>query len=707
MTQLPPNDNHSFERLGEEQHNFPESDSQALYLTGHISNKENGGMGDLGSLTARAKTALNLEVAGKTDQEIGTREQDLQGIHLDRRTNNRNNSGNHGEVSLESSIAEASLDGQDNRQHEDPQDTRESLHPYDTANENELLEMLYQFVRGNLIGKNSKDVSQDFLGRCSIEELDLGGFENCRTTRENMKQYILIARNEDEKLFHSKLKHFLIFSLAGKPIYSLCGTDNLVAGYMGLITTILSTFEENWNEEIKEILYGPSLKIAISKRYPFIFVAITKVKYEILISSTTLKSILSLQLDYLHAYILALLSKPSVLKNFHNRMNYDYRKVLSLTDFYNLDDLSMQLTYGLLCGGADHELIGNSDNLNLFMSNLLDSSLQCAKIYNKLRTKLNSILLSARKIIVDSELQEQNASDSSSIFNFSSSNTKKESYLGDYLLFAFFSVGRKILSSMRPKNHALSNRDVNILFSVLANASPPLEIQKFEDSWIPICMPDFNPNGFLYAFVKRFYPKNFSPAECQSTSPLTLILLSSTKNGFFHMQQIAQYLIDNISASRSLTKGLSETLNSSFGSLKNELANSGVKHFILKHKKYKQFTMSEVKGVKEDNRCIESDLVLKLAYFYSLLCNNRTTGVKELSPELRETSFSDRKLSFMRWNFLEGSIIGLLLSDENYDFYCLCEQNLSSKDIINETMRIIRWCQRWEKRLFVGEGLVY
>lgn len=707
MTQLPTKDSSNLERLGEEQPIFPESDSQALYLTRHISDKENGGVGDFGSLTARAKTALNLEFAGKTDQERGIRDQDSGSAHLDRWISDRDDSGNHGEVSLESSIAETTLEGHTHRQHESPQNIRESLHPYDSSHENELLEMLHQFVRGKRIGKNTKDVSRDFLERCSVEELELGGFESSRTARENMSQYILIARNEDEGLFHSKLKHFLIFSLAGKPIYSLCGADNLVAGYMGLITTIVSTFEENWNEDVKEILYGPSLKIAISKRYPFVFVAISKVKYEMLVSSTTLKSILSLQLDYLHAYLLALLSKPTVQKNFHNRMNYDYRKVLSLTDFHNLDNLSMQLTYGLLSGEIDHELVGNSDSLNLFISNLLDSSLQCVKIYSKLRSKLNSILLSARKIMVDSELQGQSASDSSSIFNFSSSNTKRESYLGDDLLFAIFSVGRKILTSMRPKNHALSNCDVNILFSVLASASPPLEIQNFEDSWIPICMPDFNPNGFLYAFVKKFYPKNFSPAEYESTTPLTLILLSCTKNSFFHMQKISHYLIEKISASRSLTKGLSEALNSPFGSLKNELSNSGVKHFILGHKKYKQFTMSEVKGVKEDSNSIEPDLILKLVYFYSLLCNNKTTGAKELSPELGETSFSDRKLSFMRWNFLEGSIIGLLLSDENYDFYCLCEQRLSSKDMINETMRIIRWCQRWEKRLFIGEGLVY
>jgi First Longin domain of FUZ, MON1 and HPS1 len=51
---------------------------------------------------------------------------------------------------------------------------------------------------------------------------------------------------EDEMIrWRSRRKHFFVLSSAGKPIYARYGDDNIISGYMGVIQTIISFFEDN------------------------------------------------------------------------------------------------------------------------------------------------------------------------------------------------------------------------------------------------------------------------------------------------------------------------------------------------------------------------------------------------------------------------------------------------------------------------------
>ena len=45
--------------------------------------------------------------------------------------------------------------------------------------------------------------------------------------------------------WRGRRKHFFILSAAGKPIYSRYGDDGIISGYMGVIQTIISFFEDN------------------------------------------------------------------------------------------------------------------------------------------------------------------------------------------------------------------------------------------------------------------------------------------------------------------------------------------------------------------------------------------------------------------------------------------------------------------------------
>ena len=58
--------------------------------------------------------------------------------------------------------------------------------------------------------------------------------------------------------WRSRRKHFFVLSSAGKPIYSRYGDDNIISGYMGVIQTIISFFEDNGDMLKYTILLGPA-----------------------------------------------------------------------------------------------------------------------------------------------------------------------------------------------------------------------------------------------------------------------------------------------------------------------------------------------------------------------------------------------------------------------------------------------------------------
>ncbi|CAH2350362.1 putative vacuolar fusion protein Mon1p [[Candida] railenensis] len=584
-----------------------------------------------------------------------------------------------------------------------------------------------------------------------------------------ISKYISVSKNDSNSVFHSKYKQVFVLSSAGKPIYSLNGSDGVIMGYMGLITTIVSTFEETKDhEEIKSITYD-DCKIVIMNRSPLILVAITKIGYEKMQLRKAAdveadiddQSILSRQLDTLYNYLLSMISKPMITKNFHNRMNYDLRKILTPLDFQNLDSIVMKITYGI----SIKEPISTEDTRNtapdigfgVFASELLDSALECVKLTNTTRTKLNSILLSSKKVKIPKPAEDgpsayQTITDSipflkasaASDINGPTSPSATGSY-GDDLLFAILlDANCKIMSAMKPKHHNLKNEDLKILLTLISNQQHLTRHTKSEegilDLWIPICMPHFNCNGFLYAFVKTIFVK---PEDLRKTSspgiPTTIVLLSSSKNSFFHMQEVSKQIEFRINQKMpSFTSTLYQELSTTTISIFRDIHVPQIKHFIYKSRSSNQFVSSDIEEFSRGNGTTTMN-ILKLVYFYSTLHNTRATPIrntdsssssggstgngasngnllpaKSASESNGSSSNStstgrNKKLTYIK-NFGRNgeNIICFMLCSDKYEFYCLCDdRTITTQFLINHSLKIIKWCEKNRKRLFIDAGAVF
>lgn len=501
---------------------------------------------------------------------------------------------------------------------------------------------------------------------------------------EFIAKYVSIDKLDDSDTFHGKLKHFFILSSAGKPIYSLNGSDDVILGYMGLITTIVSTFAENMKEEFKSINYGGNIHITVLNRDPLILLSITKINHELSNDGDMLVK----QLTTLYDYLLSILSKPAIVKNFHNRMNYDLRRMLTPMDLHNFDSLCMKLTYGISLEDQ------HSSKIGYFISELLGKCLQSVKITNTTRQKLNSILLSSKKL----KSSSGEVSAASSIFHNTMRRYDKEVLLGIDLLFSFLVTdGNKIVTMMKPKNHNLTNKDIQTLLSTVEaiTHNSHLDNETTEDSWIPLCMPNFNPNGFLYIFIKQF-----DLADVQS-QPFTIILVSGNKNSFHQMQQISEHIIYKITKEDQFRdKLIKELLASKQLSILHDLKVPVIKHFIYKLKAHNQFIMSDLHSFRPE---IHDDVnkTLQLIHFYSTLYHTKSTTIKSTNIAIK-----DKKLTYTKWQVDDHSITGFMLSNNEYEFYCLCNELIHSQHLIDHSLKIIKWCDKYHKRLFI-EGVVF
>lgn len=535
-------------------------------------------------------------------------------------------------------------------------------------------------------GLISESASNSQQGEISYETVrNVFSQDRVPLDKDFILQRIACDKQGDSTIFRKKLKHFFILSTAGKPIYSLNGSDDLIMGYMGLITTIVSTFQEGLNSELRYISHD-NFTLSVMNKSPLLLVAVTKLPREFKPSTGSIDGppIIETQLKVIYNYILGVLSKLAISKNFDKRMNYDLRNILSHQDFKMLDTICMKLTYGFnLEAGGEYEI----DN-SFYLETLLNNAVQCAIIKKTTRDKLNSIMISTKKLKV-----KQHSSNGSLIILDKILGSDKERYIASDLLFGFLTFDKKILSYLRPKSHHLNNEDIRMLISTTSELVRSQEPADSPEMWVPLCMPNFNDSGFLYVFVKQVYLPG-------SAMPIIISLLSGNKNSFYDMKEVANYVIYKIQKSETFTRTLAGELahiSTSIPVLK-DLSISSIRHFIYKHKGYNQLYMDNPQYDGSMEYCLRA--LSHVNHLYASLRSSKATVITHGVA-------NPKRLTYTRWQLENVWVTGFLLEDEKSEFYCICGGAELALLIIEESLRIIRWCEKYKRRLFVADGTAF
>lgn len=546
---------------------------------------------------------------------------------------------------------------------------------------------------------------------------------------------------EDEITMFGHNRHFFILSSAGKPIYALHGSQNLLVVYAGIIQTIISfyQFAEGGGEEIRNIdsvdSNGNPIMFCFLNRSPILLMAISR-------DGAVGHVELTQQLEFLHNFLLATLSKPFIDKTFSKRANFDLRQVLGQTDIATLDSICT----GLANGAIMDQVVGG---------------LECIRMRQSTRTRLE------RKML-----------------KFKSEN----------LLYALVvGPGGKLVDIMRPKRHTLHISDLSILFEMVyktgafksapasnggrskahtrlevnsacrescstdSNGDDNLKLTTNETFWLPLCLPKFNATGHLYTLMQfhqmndpRLFDLHDVPRKdlCvdEDESKIGIIVITPYRDQFEEMREIAtgiarsimfdktiwqdvwrgllgsnrimfEDVIDSLSLIRKAPterRGTYSSVRGIFGQDPAATSHVGGTSALLPRVNSQERVSSSVQNrsfvpfhfVVKNRRLTQ--FVYPQSHNYDVRCEVHRMRLTRLYSNLRRalTAHPAISLRVVEW----GSHVGLAALISGYEIYIVGEGpggGTCHDEMVAMAMGLVGWARREETRLFIGSGCVF
>jgi hypothetical protein len=336
----------------------------------------------------------------------------------------------------------------------------------------------------------------------------------------------------------SKLKHYLILSNAGKPIWSRHGSDTLITSYIGIIQTLISFYQDSASSSgnLRAFTAG-GVRFVVLSRSSLNLVAISKLGE----SDAQLRG----QLEALYMQILSTLTLPVMERMFKGRANMDLRRPL-------------QGTETLLSALADGFTRGSPSTLL--------GALECLKLRKSHRTTINNTLLKTRK---------------------------------PALLYGLLVAGGRLVSVVRPRKHSLHPGDLHLIFNMLFEAGGVKA--GGGENWIPLCLPGFNNTGYLYMYVSFLNLDNpfeevvERPASKEGEAGMgeeevAILLISAEKEGFYEMRSMRDELVKQLAKNNSL-KFIQQAVRAGRPSCIDIVPGTPLRHFLYKSRGNVQFVM--------------------------------------------------------------------------------------------------------------------
>ncbi|CED85192.1 duf254-domain-containing protein [Phaffia rhodozyma] len=234
-------------------------------------------------------------------------------------------------------------------------------------------------------------------------------------------------------------RKYFILTNAGKPVYASETDETELNTIVGVIQALISIFlDQDQTDKLRTITKGDT-KIVFLLRQPLYYACVS--------SWGEPESVLRLHLEYLHLQVLSILTGGQLTRIFNARGNFDLRRLLQGTEnFFTalVDTLQSDFSY-------------------------LTYSLQPLRVHPALRDAAGQALLTASK--------------------------SKD------LLYALIltSPDLHILTLLRPTKHSIHPTDLHILLNLI-RSSPDLTHPENE-SWLPVCLPRYDQDGFVYVYV--------------------------------------------------------------------------------------------------------------------------------------------------------------------------------------------------------------
>lgn len=344
---------------------------------------------------------------------------------------------------------------------------------------------------------------------------------------------------------------------------------------------------------------------------------------------------LRVQLEALYMQILSTLTLPNLTHMFSNRPSTDLRRPL-------------QGTEPLLSALADTFTRGSPPTLL--------SALECLKIRRSHRQVINDTLLRTRC---------------------------------ETLLYGMIVASGRLVSVVRPRKHSLHPSDLQLIFNML------FEAQGVKagggENWIPLCLPGFNRNGYLYMYVSFVSAyeneggeENDGQNEPGKPEDIAILLISANKESFYDLRTMRDALVEGLEANGSMAI-IKAAVRRGRPAATDIVPGTVLRHFLYKSRANVQFTMPSYEPkftTLLDRR--------KLVSLYHAL----HASVHAKNAHLKVHHCISRESVSLAW------VTPL------FELYCVAGPHASRNALAQSANKVIQWVRREEERVFIIGGAV-
>lgn len=342
--------------------------------------------------------------------------------------------------------------------------------------------------------------------------------------------------NDEDRLqlWKSKLKHYMILSSAGKPIYSRHGDLGLINSSMGVVQTIIS-FYEGAKSPLLGFTAGGARFVVVTEG-PLYFVAISRLGE----SDSQLRA----QLNALYMQILSTLTLPVLTNIFANRPSTDLRRPLQ---------------------GTETLLSSLADSFTRGSPSILLGALECLRLRKSHRHSINNAFLKAR---------------------------------AESLLYGLIVAGGRLVSVIRPRRHSLHPSDLQLIFNMLFESGGikaaggenwiPLCLPAFNNRGYLYMYV-----SFLDDRLDDSTPETGPTGVDETTA---IILISPDKESFFALQKMRDDVVTELKKKGHLDL-IKATASNGRPSAAEIAPNTHISHFLFKSRANVQFCMPSLQPI--------------------------------------------------------------------------------------------------------------
>lgn len=365
------------------------------------------------------------------------------------------------------------------------------------------------------------------------------------------------------------------------------------------------------------------------------------------------ESVTRAHLEYLHLQILSIVTATQLRRIFERRTNFDLRRLLN---------------------GAEPFMTSLLDRLEGDLA-MTTASLHCLKLDPNLRKRIADTLVPHSKI--------------------------KD------ILYVILIAKDKVVTLIRPRKHSIHPADLHIILNTLH--SPSILNSPASASWIPFCLPKFNPSGFVNAFI-AFLRKDDTGAQSTHNAPPTehlgnaaespggsnelneadVALVCITGGGDF---EVIRGWCETV-ITRLKEEGTLHALVNAFESRETEYSVSelgipGLRHFVYKSRAQVQVTLPSFEDPYDSTQERR-----RLVTLYQTLHD---------AIHARSGQEGPLKLQYIRTE--TESVMGWIT--QPFELYIALSPRLPKSAAVGAANAVARWVKKEESRLFLQNAPVF